>query len=104
MLQMLSELTKGWFFKPMEKFKDYFINASEVLEKINVSDCVEFGSTNNQTFNIYDISDSRKHIKYSCCFTTLFDFPVVQNVYDINGKLLYEYDFETWYRIAESKT
>lgn len=104
MLQMLSELTKGWFFESIEKFSVYFINASEVIKKIDISNCVEFGSTNNQTFNIYDISDGRKHIKYSCCFTTLFDLPVIQNVYAADSKLLYEYDFEKWYNIAESKT
>lgn len=101
MLQMLAELTKGWFFEPMEKFKDFFYNGEEVAKLIELGGCVEFGSTNGQTFTIYDTVENRKHIRYECCFTTIFDIPVIQNVYGDNGKL-YEYDFDKCYDELEA--
>lgn len=96
MLQMLTELTKGWFFEPMEKFKNFFFNGEEVARLIDLDGCVEFGSTNGQTFIIYDTVRNLKHIRYECYFTTVFDIPVIENVYSENGKL-YEYDFDKCY-------
>ena len=102
MLQMLNVLTEGMLFAQMEKFENFFINGAEVLAEIDTSGCIEFGTTNGQTIIIYDLAeDGRKHIRYECCFSILFDLPVIQNVYGRDGKL-YEYKFDKWYHRAET--
>lgn len=96
MLEMLFELTKDMWYEPMEKFVDIVYNAAEIIPLIDTENCVEFGTNNSQTLLIYDIVDNRKHIKYSCSITHIFDKLVIQNVYSKDGKI-YEYDFDKIY-------
>ena len=94
MVSMLNELTKGWWFYPINKFQSVVYNAEDMLRYIDISDCVEFGTTNGQEVLIYDLSeDGRKHIKYSCSMTTVFNEVVLENAYSDAG-LEYEADMD----------
>ena len=104
MLQMLAELTKGWFFMPMSEFEDYFLNGAEVLKAIDANGCVEFGTTNGQEILIYDLADNgRKHIRYSCSFTELFNLPVIENAYSKQGNEYSCFNYDKWYFKAALK-
>ena len=104
MLQMIAELTKGWFFLPMSDFTKLILNGEEVLKAIDATDCIEFGTFNRQQLIIYDLSaDGRKHIRYSCTMTTLYDYIVLENVYSQNGNEYTDFNWEKWYNIAGEK-
>ena len=96
MIGMLNELTKGMWFEPMSKFSQIVYNADEIIPLIDYDDCVEFGTNNGQELLIFDEVNGRKHIRYSCSMTTIFDELVLQNVWDKNGQV-YEYDFDAIY-------
>ena len=101
-VNMLAELTKSSFFYPMEKFTEVIGNHEDVLKHINISDCVEFGTFNGQVLLIYNISDNgRKHIKYSCSMTTMFDMVVLENAYSSNEKC-FEFDYDNTFDFIES--
>ena len=104
MLQMLAELTKGWFFMHMSEFEDYFLNGAEVLKAIDANGCVEFGTDNGQEILIYDLAnDGRKHIRYSCSFTELFNFPIIENAYSKQGNEYTGFNYDKWYFKAALK-
>ena len=48
------------------------------------------------------MQDGRKHIKYSCMFTKIYDEIVIQNVYSNNGKE-FEYDFSKTFDEIEAR-
>lgn len=104
MLQMLAELTKGWFFRPMSDFTKLVLNGEEVLKAIDTTGCVEFGTFNGQQLIIYDLSaDGRKHIRYSCTMTTFYDYIVLEDAYSQNGNEYTNFDWDKWYNIAGQK-
>lgn len=96
MLNNLYELTKGMWFEPMDKFSDVVYNADEIIPVIDYDECVEFGTNNGQELLIYDEVNGRKHIRYSCSMTTIFDELVLTNVWDKSGQL-YECDYDAIY-------
>ena len=89
----LVSLTKGMWFEPMSKFKSIVYNADEIIPKIDFNSCVEFGTNNGQELIIYDKQDGRKHIRYSCSMTTMFDELVITDVWDKSG-CVYECDWD----------
>lgn len=112
MLQMLSELTKSWFFLPMtefskfpmSEFSKFILNCKEVLEAIDADGCVEFGTVDGQQLLIYDLSaDGRKHIRYSCTMTTFYDYIVLEDAYGQDGNKYTTYNWEKWYNLAGQK-
>lgn len=104
MLQMLSELTKSWFFLPMTEFSKFILNGKEVLEAIDADGCVEFGTVDGQQLLIYDLSaDGRKHIRYSCTMTTFYDYIVLEDAYGQDGNKYTTYNWEKWYNLAGQK-
>lgn len=92
----LVSLTKGMWFEPMNKFKSVVYNADEIIPKIDFDSCVEFGTNNGQELIIYDKQDGRKHIRYSCSMTTMFDKLVITDVWDKSG-CVYECDWDVIY-------
>ena len=96
MVNMLYDLTQNMWFEPMNKFSDIVYNADEIIPVIDFDDCVEFGTNNGQELLIYDEVNGRKHIKYSCSMTTIFDELVITDVWDENGQV-YECDYDAIY-------
>lgn len=96
MIGMLNELTKGMWFEPMSKFSQIVYNADEIIPLIDYDDCVEFGTNNGQELLIYDEVNGRKHIRYSCSMTTIFNELVLTDVWDNNGQV-YECDYDAIY-------
>lgn len=104
MLQMLSELTKSWFFLPMSEFSKFILNGEEVLKAIDADGCVEFGTLNRQQLLIYDLSaDGRKHIRYSCTMTTFYGYIVLEDAYGQDGNKYTTFNWEKWYNLAGQK-
>lgn len=103
MLQMLVELTKGWFFLPMSDFTKLILNGEEVLKAIDVIGCVEFGTFNGQQLIIYESADGRKHIRYSCTMTTFYDYIVLEDAFSQNGNEYTTFNWEKWYNLAGQK-
>ena len=104
MLQMLAELTKGWFCLPMSEFSKYILNGGEVLKAIDTDDCIEFGSFDGQEILIYELTaDGRKHIRYSCSYTEFFGYPVIENAYTKDGNKYPHFDWNKWYFRAALK-
>lgn len=105
MLQMLAELTKGWFCLPMSEFSKYILNGGEVLKAIDTDDCIEFGTFDGQELFIYDLSeDGRKHIRYSCTLTKFYNCLVLENAYSTKGNAYTTFNWEKWYNLAGQKT
>ena len=94
-------LTQNMWFEPIDKFSDVIYNGAEIMNSVDLSDCVEFGTNNGQEILIYDTtSDGRKHIKYSCSTTTMFDELVITDVWDDSG-CVYECDWDAiWDELA----
>ena len=60
----LMYLTQNMWFEPIDMFPDVIYNGDEIMNVVDLSDCVEFGTNNGQELLIYDTtSDGRKHIK-----------------------------------------
>ena len=96
MVNMLYDLTQSMWFEPIDKFSEVVYNADEIIPVIDLDDCVEFGTNNGQELLIYDEVNGRKHIKYSCSMTTIFDELVITDVWDKNGQV-YECDYDAIY-------
>ena len=87
MLNMLLSLTKNMWFKPMSEFDSSFYNADEIKQAITLENCIEFGTNNGQELLIYALDESNsKYIKYSCCYTTLYDIPFITDIFSKEGK------------------
>ena len=87
MLNMLLSLTKNMWFKPMSEFDSSFYNAEEIKQAITLENCIEFGTNNGQELLIYALDESNsKYIKYSCCYTTLYDIPFITDIFSKEGK------------------
>ena len=94
-------LTHNMWFEPMSKFSQIIYNADEIIPLIDFEECVEFGTLNGQELLIYDMHGDRKHIKYSCSMTTMFDQIVLTDVWDENGQV-YACDWDAiWDELAE---
>ena len=94
-------LTHNMWFEPMSKFSQTIYNADEIIPLIDFDECVEFGTLNGQTLLIYDMHGDRKHIKYSCSMTTMFDQIVLTDVWDENGQI-YACDWDAiWDELAK---
>lgn len=94
-------LTHNMWFEPMSKFSQTIYNADEIIPLIDFEECVEFGTLNGQELLIYDMHGDRKHIKYSCSMTIMFDEIVLTDVWDENGQI-YACDWDAiWDELAE---
>lgn len=97
----LLSLAHGMWFEPMDKFSQVIYNADEIIPLIDFDQCVEFGTLNGQELLIYDMHGDRKHIRYSCSMTTMFDEIVLTDVWDENGQV-YACDYDAiWDELAE---
>jgi hypothetical protein len=102
LLQNIVEVTKGTWFAPMSDFSKIVYNADEIIPVIDFDACIEFGTFNGQELLIYDEVDGRRHIRYSCSMTTMFDKLVLTDVWDSTGKI-YECDWDAiWNELENS--
>lgn len=87
-LEMLIELTKGMWFKPISELKNIVYNGSEVEQSIDLTGAKECYSTNyNQTIEISGENP------YSCNITGIYGQLIITSIYDKSG-LVYSADVD----------
>ena len=83
--------------KSIDELSSVYHNGQEVAKTIDLSSCVSFWPYNNQELLIYNLSeDNRKHIKYSCNVTEIYNKPVILSIYDKDG-MVYESSYNKLY-------